>query len=572
MICDEIKNVKVVSWIKTICKKRNFFIVYVLNYFGKSTFLFHFSEVQIQKTISASENCIILPIVFVKLKSIAVNLYERKKRWKLVLAVVALLIISASVYYTNSLVSQFAREERNQVRLWADAVERRASLMQYQEQFFVELRNQERKRVELLAETYRRVLFGPLDEELTFYLEIISNNTSIPVIIVDASNQIVTHQNLDEKYHGISIFEAEIKEAFSEYDPIPIQISRGVYQKLYYRESRIFTELKQVLDDLVSSFLLDIASNSSSVPVIITDSTAMHVLQYGNLEITAEADSMFWQNQISLMRSENKPIAVSFLDHGKTLIFYKSSPLLTKMRFFPLMQILIIAFFLLIAYLLFSYARRSEQNQVWAGMAKETAHQIGTPLSSLMAWVELLKMEPIAFDGAPEMEKDIARLEVITERFSKIGSEPVLVPTNLTQLLEETIDYLRLRTSKKISYQLNVSQSPPLIIPLNEALFQWVIENLCKNAIDAIEGHGTIQLDVKEESKHIIIDVSDTGKGMPKSAFKSIFEPGYTSKKRGWGLGLSLAKRIVSDYHKGKIFVRSSTAGEGTTFRIILKK
>jgi signal transduction histidine kinase len=510
-----------------------------------------------------------------------VNLYTRKKRWKIVLAFVALVIISASIYYTNSLVNQFAQEERNQVRMWADAVERRASLMQYQEKFFIELRNQERKRVELLAETYRRVLFGPLEEELTFYLEIISNNTSIPVIIVDNNNRIVTHQNLDEKYKDVEVFEGELREAFSEYTPIPIRISDApipvkiaddLVQNLYYRESRIFTELKQVLDDLVSSFLSDIASNSSSVPVIVTDSSATQVIQYGNLQVPAANDSLFWQEQIALMRSENRPIEVNFLDHGKTLIFYKSSPLLLKMQFFPLMQILIIALFLLIAYLLFSYARRSEQNQVWAGMAKETAHQIGTPLSSLMAWIELLKMSHSDFEGAAEMEKDIHRLEIITERFSKIGSTPVLEAVNLVKILEETIAYLTVRTSKKITYSLHVQASANIIVPLNESLFQWVIENLCKNAIDAIEGQGKIEIFVKEEARNILIDVADTGKGIPKSAFQSVFQPGYTSKKRGWGLGLSLAKRIIHDYHKGKIFVRSSVVNEGTTFRIVLRK
>lgn len=500
------------------------------------------------------------------------NLYTRKKRWKIILALAALLIISASVYYTNNLVNQFAQEERNQVRMWADAVERRASLMQYQEKFFIELRNQERMRVELLAETYRRVLFGPLEEELSFYLEIISNNTSIPVIIVDADNRIVTHQNLDEKYVNATDFEGNIMEAFSQYDPIPIKIDNDPVQRLFYRESRIFTELKQVLDDLVSSFLTDIASNSSSVPVIITDSSAAKVLQYGNLTVSSPGDTLFWQEQIALMRSENKPIEVSFLDHGKTLIFYKSSPLLLKMQFFPLMQILIIALFLLIAYLLFSYARKSEQNQVWAGMAKETAHQIGTPLSSLMAWIELLKMNHSDFEGATEMEKDIHRLETITERFSKIGSSPVLEPANLVSILEETIAYLKIRTSNKITYSLQTPPNSKIIVPVNESLFQWVIENLCKNAIDAIEGQGKIQINVKEETHNILIDVVDSGKGIPKSAFKSVFQPGYTSKKRGWGLGLSLAKRIIHDYHKGKIFVRSSVLNEGTTFRIILQK
>lgn len=497
------------------------------------------------------------------------NLYSRKKRWKIVLATIALIIISASIYYTNDLVNQFANEERNQVRTWADAVERRASLMKYQEEFFVALRKQERDRVELLAKTYQKVLYGSLEEEFTFYLEIISNNTSIPVLIVDQNGNILERQNVDKRYESQTVFDGELKESFSAYSPIPISDTR---QLLYYRESIIFSELKRVLDDLVSSFLIDIASNASSVPVIITDSTGSNVLQFGNLNVAGDEDSLFWQEQIALMRSENTPIEITFLDQGKTLIFYKSSPLLLKMQFFPLMQILIIALFLLIAYLLFSYARKAEQNQVWAGMAKETAHQIGTPLSSLIAWIELLKMEDSNFEGIREMEKDVERLETITERFSKIGSTPVLENADLIKLLEETVEYLRPRTSKKISYTLQAPLQERIILPMNEALFQWVIENLCKNAIDAMNGQGKIVIAVKTEGSQVIIDISDTGKGIAKSELTAVFKPGYTSKKRGWGLGLTLAKRIINDYHKGKIFVRSSVLNEGTTFRIVLKK
>lgn len=481
----------------------------------------------------------------------------------------ALLIISLSVYYTNSLVTQFAKEERSRVRSWADAVERRASLMRYQEDFFVALRKQERQRVELLAKTYQKVLYGSLEEELTFYLEIISNNTSIPVIIVDDQGNILERQNVDQRFDGQSVFEGEVRESFSEYSPIAISDTK---QKLYYKESIIFSDLKRVLDDLVSSFLKDVASNASNVPVIITDSTLSNVLQYGNLDVPANGDSLFWKQQIALMESENTPIEITFLDHGKTYIFYKSSPLLLRMQYFPLLQILIIALFLLIAYLLFSYARRAEQNQVWAGMAKETAHQIGTPLSSLMAWIELLKMEDSQFAGIGEMEKDIERLETITERFSKIGSTPVLELTDLVRLLEETVDYLRPRSSKKVEYILQVPLRNSVMLPLNEALFQWVIENLCKNAIDAMNGQGTITLSLKTEDKYIHLDVSDTGKGIPKSALKEVFKPGYTSKKRGWGLGLTLARRIIKDYHKGQIFVKNSVVNEGTTFRISLKK
>ncbi len=259
----------------------------------------------------------------------------------MVLAAIALLIIALSTYYTSNLVSQFAQEERNQVRNWADAVERRASLMRYQENFFVALRQQERQRVELLAKTYQKVLFGSLEEELTFYLEIISNNTSIPVIIVDKDGNIIERQNVDKRFNGETRFEGELKESFSEYSPIPISDTK---QLLYYKESIIFSELKRVLDDLVSSFLTDIASNASNVPVIITDSTFTNVLQYGNLEIPPLADSLFWQQQIALMKTENLPIEIQFLDYGKTFIFYKSSPMLLRIQFFPLVQIAVIGF------------------------------------------------------------------------------------------------------------------------------------------------------------------------------------------------------------------------------------
>jgi signal transduction histidine kinase len=502
-----------------------------------------------------------------------VNLYTRKKRWKIFLSSVALIIISASIYYTNKLVNEFAQQERDQIRVWADAVQQRANLMNYTESFFNDVRTQERNRVELLTKAYRYVIEGTLDAELTLALEIINNNTSIPVIITDERGKIIHKVNLEPKHDTLSVLHGEALEDFLIYDPFIIMIPPRIRQYLYYRESIIFTELKKVLDDLVSSFMTEVAVNAASVPVIITDSTGTNVLQFGNLPEQRMEESDFVVRQLKIMASENRPIQVNFLDHGTTYIYYKSSDLLLSMRFFPMIQILVIALFLLIAYLLFSYARKSEQNQVWAGMAKETAHQIGTPLSSMMAWLELLKMDEQSQqnEAISEMEKDITRLENISERFSKIGSPPKLEPSNLIAVVEDTIDYLRPRTSKKIEYQLSVPDKTDFTIPLNAPLFMWVIENLCKNAIDAMSGHGVITIQLKRNHNRIIVDISDTGKGMSKSEFKSVFNPGYTSKKRGWGLGLSLAKRIIRDYHRGKIFVKSSVQGEGTTFRIILK-
>lgn len=498
------------------------------------------------------------------------NLYTRKRRWKIILSVIALVIITASIYYTNLLVNRFAMQERNQIRVWAESVQRRAGLMRVTEEFFSEVREQERKRIELFASAYRKLLKPDPDENLSFYLEIISNNTSIPVIIADENRHIQLNANLPAHQQNADSLTDELLAEYTIYEPIPIELGAQKRLWVYYKESLIFTELKTVLDDLVSSFFDEVALNAVSVPVIITDNSKTNILQFGNLDSDRTSDSSFMQAQLADMASENNPIIIDFSNIGKTYIFYRSSDLLLQMKFFPLLQISIIALFLLMAYLLFSYARRSEQNQVWAGMAKETAHQIGTPLSSLMAWIELLKMNPTPVQGVEEMEKDVQRLETITERFSRIGSTPVLEPANITAILEETLDYLRLRTSRKVIYKLE-APSEPIILPLNASLFRWVIENLCKNAIDAMNGKGEIIIRLFTEEKHLIIDLSDTGKGMSKSAFASVFNPGYTSKKRGWGLGLSLAKRIIKDYHKGKIFVKSSVLNEGTIFRIMLR-
>ena len=317
----------------------------------------------------------------------------------------------------------------------------------------------------------------------------------------------------------------------------------------------------------------EVALNSSSVPVIITDSTKENVIMYGNLAEIKMSDPAYVNDKLEEMEDENNPIIVNLGEQGISYIFYQDSELLTIIKYFPITQILIIAVFAFIAYLLFSFARRSEQNRVWAGMARETAHQIGTPLSSIMAWLELLKIEGAnPQQAADEIEKDIKRLDMISERFSKIGSTPTLSYGNIVKILNDSITYLRPRTSKKVTYNLVYNKDSELSIPINGALFSWVIENLCKNAIDAMSGNGLITIKLIDDNKHVIIDISDTGKGISSSEIKAIFNPGYTSKKRGWGLGLSLAKRIINDYHKGKVFVKSSIVGKGTTFRIILKK
>ncbi len=498
------------------------------------------------------------------------ELYTKKKRWKLILAVLGILIIAASLFYTNMLVAKFARAERRNVRLWADAVHRKLRLVKYTDSFFKQLRQSERQKVELLADVYKRLLNNDNSSDVTFYLDIINRNRDVPVIIIDNKGKVVFYRNLYPKPDTSQLyFRGKLKEEFSVYPPIPIP-QTGT--KLYYKNSLVFNQLQYVLNDYISVFMSEITANSSNVPVIVTDSTQKNILQFGNLNDVRMSNPAYASKMLEEMKQQNDPIEINFPEQGKAYIFYKSSNLLTQMKWFPVAQIAVISFFLFIAYLLFSASRKSEQNRVWAGMAKETAHQIGTPLSSILAWVELIKMdESNAKMAADEITKDVKRLEVITERFSKIGSTPSLEEDNLTKIIYDTVSYLKKRSPSKVHYNILVPREKEIILPVNASLFSWVLENLCKNAIDAMNGKGNITIDIQEESKQVMVDVIDTGKGIPLTEQKSVFNPGYTSKKRGWGLGLSLAKRIVQEYHKGKIFVKSSSS-KGTTFRIILKK
>ena len=498
------------------------------------------------------------------------NLYTHKNRWKWALAVMAILIITASLWYTNRMVKSIAEQETRQVKMWAAAMEQQSVMMKSTEEFFNKVSEQEQLRVDLLANAYRKVVDINGNENIGIYLNIIQNNISIPLIITDGNGNIIISSNLPEIQKGKTKFDAEMKEAYSKFEPIKIDPGYGTVQYLYYNESNIYTDLKAVLDEMNRHFVEEITLNSVGAPVIITDATQTEVLSFGNLDSLQMQDSNFVTHQLDIMRAENDPLEIDFIDTGKAFIFYRTSDLVHQTRYFPIILIVIFALFLFIAYMLFSSARRSEQNQVWAGMAKETAHQLGTPLSSLMGWIELMKLQEEPFVGTQEMEKDIERLQIVTDRFSKIGSVPVLEPTNIIYLIEDTMDYLQKRFSKKFEFEINLPKES-LIVPLIPSLFRWVLENLTKNAIDAMGDHGKVTVNLIEEGDEIFIDLSDTGKGIAKSKIKQVFNPGYTSKKRGWGLGLSLAKRIIEDYHKGKIFVKSSVVGQGTTFRIVLK-
>jgi two-component system, sporulation sensor kinase D len=284
-------------------------------------------------------------------------------------------------------------------------------------------------------------------------------------------------------------------------------------------------------------------------------------------------DPEYFQSELAYMKRQHAPIELTMLN-TKYLIYYKDSPLLQELKIFPYVQLSVITVFLVVAYTAFNSSRKSEQNQVWVGLAKETAHQLGTPISSLMAWVELIK-DKFHAEKDPlmaEMENDIKRLEIVADRFSKIGSKPKLEDHSVYYVIKDFVDYFSVRVSHNISFE--ITGNPHLKAGLNVPLFDWVLENLLKNAVNAIEGKGKIKVEIaanKAKKNQILIDITDTGKGIPRSKFDTVFQPGYTTRKRGWGLGLSLTKRIITNYHNGTIAVRDSEVGKGTTFRIVLK-
>lgn len=324
-------------------------------------------------------------------------------------------------------------------------------------------------------------------------------------------------------------------------------------------------------EDKDYTFILEVIKNNETVPVILTDKEGQ-IISSRNLDPHKGNDPDYLSKQLEKMENDNDPIEITLLDGNKNFIYYKESILLTRLFYFPIIQFGVITLFLLVSYIAFSTSRKAEQNQVWVGMAKETAHQLGTPTSSLMASLELLRLKNVDEKVVAEFEKDVNRLEKITERFSKIGSVPKLQKQNIVETLTHAIQYIKARSSEKIKFNTNFSENDKVLIPFNASLFEWVIENLFKNAIDSMEGIGTISVNIDDRIQYLFIDIIDEGKGLTKSKYKTIFQPGYTTKQRGWGLGLSLSKRIIELYHDGKIFVNHSEIDKGTNMRIVLKK
>ncbi|KIM09715.1 MAG: histidine kinase [Sulfurovum sp. FS06-10] len=313
-----------------------------------------------------------------------------------------------------------------------------------------------------------------------------------------------------------------------------------------------------------------IISNNTSIPMVVTTSSGK-IINHSNIDEGVSKDSLLLKKYFNSIKNDNQPIKMELSEQNYQLVYYGNSPLLNKLKYYPVALLLIIILFGAVVYNFYKATKMATQNKLWAGMAKETAHQIGTPLSSLIGWLEILKLEEVSQSTLLEIEKDINRLQTITDRFSKIGSKPALENRNIIEDTKTTVDYLQSRVSKQVIFSFSAPEHP-IFVEINPALHSWTIENLVKNAIDAMKGKGSLTLAISELEDEVKIKITDTGKGIPKNQFNKVFEPGFTTKKRGWGLGLSLTKRIVQEYHKGKIQVIQSEIEKGTTLQISYKK
>ena len=340
-----------------------------------------------------------------------------------------------------------------------------------------------------------------------------------------------------------------------------------------YRKIELWAEATRQLimadeDDNID-LILSVMEGNTTIPVYMVDS-AHQLLLSRNVQEPKHNKEEFYKQRINDLRQSQEPIVVQVNEEVTQYIYYEDSTLLRRLYWFPYVQLAVIIAFIAIAVIALIMAQRSEQNSLWVGLSKETAHQLGTPISSLNAWNELLKATYPNDTLLPQMDEDIRRLQMIAERFSKIGSQPTLDQQAILPIVQSAMEYMRMRTSNKITYTLQAESDCQVLVC--KPLFEWVIENLCKNAIDSMEGKGDIMLSLIIQENKVHLDITDTGKGIDRRHFKTIFKPGYTSKKRGWGLGLSLAKRIIEDYHRGKLFVKQSQIGVGSTFRITLEQ
>lgn len=495
------------------------------------------------------------------------DLYTSKQRWKLLLVVLALAIVGGSLFYSNQSIRKIGERERSKAQQWATALRKKAELVELGSQIFEALKTKEREKMALVVRANRTLLDASdlsMSQDVDFALDIIEANKDIPFILLNDDGSISQFRNIEPQTPKPNILQLS-KSWINEGRSYQIQVFEDMYMTLCHGFSKELERLQAHSDSLIRSFNADLTDQKSLVPVLLYDPQTKQV-EASNLAQKELAPSQI-KRTILEMTARYQPIELT-IKGNKKLLYLKDSEEVKQLFWLPYLQFGVLGLLVFVGYLLFSMYRKAEQNQVWAGMAKETAHQLGTPLSSMMAWVAYLEQQDIDPMIAQEMHKDLERLEKITDRFSKIGSGAKLIEGDLAETIENNLNYLKARLSQKVIIQFELDGERPLIVLHNASLIEWVVENICKNAVDAMEGIGTLRIHIQEVAEWVHIDISDTGKGLTPKQFKTIFEPGYSTKKRGWGLGLTLVKRIVEEYHKGKVFVLQSEPDKGTTFRI----
>lgn len=474
----------------------------------------------------------------------------------------------------NSIIKKFREDEVQKVELWARAISNKSELVNHTQEFYTRVTQDEQDKLKQYIEAYKIIMSQGLDVDLSspslsFYTKIIMDNKSIPVIITDEFNNITFSQNVQLDKNE-TVLSGERLRLFSQHQPLEYEVY-GMRFKLYYTQSEVYTNMKKVLYDLGNTLLDEITENTIMVPVILTDSNHTKIYACGNIPLDKLTKDKQKQT-IERMTAESTPIIITLLNGQKGYVYYKPSSTLTLLKYYPLLYFFVLMIGVVMFFMVLRTIRVGEQNKLWVGLGKETAHQLGTPISSLMAWIELLRTNPENEAACKEMDKDVKKLNMVSERFSQMGSKPTLKEQDITILLYNIVSYMQTRIPKKVTLKVDIPLTTPIILPLNKPLFEWTIENLIKNAVDAMEGNGSITISLKDMGTHVHLDVSDTGKGIFTSQYNKIFRPGFTTKKRGWGMGLSLVKRIIEEYHDGKIYVKNSIINVGTTFRIELNK
>ncbi len=493
-----------------------------------------------------------------------------KQRLKLILMGVAIATALFALWQVQRVAVQVREAETAKIRLWASAIGQRNRMNEVTMQFFQQATLDEHRKMQLYTDILESFNDPDQSVDLRFslaYVNYIVDSARIPIIITTAHDSIIT---VPQELKGRKLRGRLLKE-YSQNPPFHYRIW-DMPMTLYYKESQSYDQLRSVLTGFTRSFLTEITNNSVFVPVVIVDSSRTQVIAFGNID-TVEIDTPDkLQSRLDAMAEPNPPIKIDLPDGGRSYVYYEDSQLLRLLQWMPLFYLLIGVVLVLAAVYLVRATHNMEQNRIWVGLAKETAHQLGTPISSLSGWTEYLRGKEFTDEYAGEMNKDIHRLETITHRFSKIGSVPELQDESVREAVDSAVSYLRSRAPRRVRFTVTFPDEQQFIAPLNSYLFQWVIENICKNAIDAMEGEGEITIVGSQDTKNIYVDISDTGRGMTPSVQKRIFDSGFTTKTRGWGLGLPLAHRIINQYHRGRLFLKYSIPGQGSCFRIVLQK